>query len=456
MIASQQPTGEKIPARIPRPFFLFLLYQLGWHLLLPLVGLRLWWRGRKDHGYWRHIGERFGFSKQSSQFRQAIWIHAVSVGETRAAEPLILAYLARGEKILLTCMTPNGRRTGQAQYASAIASGQLRQCYLPYDICWAVEYFLKQAQPKFGLFIETEAWPTYVFRCAEMGLPLFLINARLSDRSARRVKYFGRAGKALFQAFTGILAQSELDATHYRALGVENCEVCGNLKFDVPINPDLLVLGSSWQADLQRMGRLVVCAASTRAGEEQLILAAWQELLNNISLAPKPLLFIVPRHPERFDEVAKAILANGFSLSRRSETSQQPMLLENIDVFLGDSMGEMPAYYRAADLVVMGGSFMPFGGQNLIEACAVGCPVIVGENTFNFQQATLDAISNGAAVRISVAQLSNILAELLSVTEKRTAMALAAKNYANLHQGATNKIVNAIDEQFKSKLANLH
>ena len=182
----------------------------------------------------------------------------------------------------------------------------------------------------------------------------------------------------------------------------------------------------------------------------------WQELLNNISLAPKPLLFIVPRHPERFDEVAKAILANGFSLSRRSETSQQPMLLENIDVFLGDSMGEMPAYYRAADLVVMGGSFMPFGGQNLIEACAVGCPVIVGENTFNFQQATLDAISNGAAVRISVAQLSNILAELLSVTEKRTAMALAAKNYANLHQGATNKIVNAIDEQFKSKLANLH
>lgn len=355
MIASQQPLGEKTSARVRRPFFLFLFYQLGWHLLLPLVGLRLWWRGRKDHGYWQHLDERIGLTGQLCEFRQAIWIHAVSVGETRAAEPLILAYLARGEKILLTCMTPNGLRTGQALYASAIASGQLQQCYLPYDICWAVAHFLKQAHPKFGLFIETEAWPTYVFRCAEIELPLFLINARLSDRSAQRIKFFGRAGKQLFQAFTGILAQSELDAARYRDLGVQNCEVCGNLKFDAPIKPKLLELGASWHADLQRMGRLVVCAASTRAGEEQVILAAWQELLKNASLVPKPLLFIVPRHPERFDEVAKAILASGFSLGRRSEVLQQPILVDNIDVFLGDSMGEMPAYYRAADLVVMGG-----------------------------------------------------------------------------------------------------
>ena len=454
MIASQLPTGEKNSARAQRPFFLFLLYQLGWHLLLPLVGLRLWWRGRKDHGYWQHLDERIGFVGKSSQFRQAIWIHAVSVGETRAAEPLIQAYLARGEKILLTCMTPNGRRTGKALYASAIASGQLQQCYLPYDICWAVAHFLKQAQPKFGLFIETEAWPTYVFSCAEMGLPLFLINARLSDRSARRIKYFGRAGEELFQAFTGILAQTELDAERYRALGVQNCAVFGNLKFDVPIKPELLQLGASWLANLRASGRLVVCAASTRAGEEELILDAWQQVLKTARIQPPPLLFIVPRHPERFDEVAKAILTSGFRLSRRSETLQQPMTFDNIDVFLGDSMGEMPAYYSAANLVVMGGSFMPFGGQNFIEACAVGCPVILGEHTFNFQQATLDAISIGAAVRISTSQLSHTLVELLSVAEQRTAMALAAKKYANLHQGATNKIVNAIDAQLKLKSTN--
>ena len=451
MIASQLPTGEKNSARVQRPFFLFLLYQLGWHLLLPLVGLRLWWRGRKDHGYWQHLDERIGLTGQLSEFRRAIWIHAVSVGETRAAEPLILAYLARGEKILLTCMTPNGRRTGQALYASAISSGQLRQHYLPYDICWAVAKFLKQAQPKFGLFIETEAWPTYVFGCAEMGLPLFLINARLSDRSARRIKYFGRAGEDLFQAFTGILAQTELDAERYRALGVRNCAVFGNLKFDVPIKPELLKLGASWQENLNASSRLVVCAASTRMGEEQLILDAWQQVLKTARIQPQPLLFIVPRHPERFDEVAKAILASGYSLSRRSDALQQPLTFDKIDVFLGDSMGEMPAYYRAASLVVMGGSLMPFGGQNFIEACAVGCPVIVGEHTFNFQQATLDAISIGAAVRISATQLSHILVELLSVTEQRLAMTLAAKKYANLHQGATNKILNAIDEQLQLK-----
>ena len=456
MRVSQQPLGEKTSARVRRPFFLFLFYQLGWHLLLPLVGLRLWWRGRKDHGYWQHLDERIGLTGQLSEFRQAIWIHAVSVGETRAAEPLIQAYLARGEKILLTCMTPNGRRAGQALYALAIASGQLRQYYLPYDICWAVAQFLKQAQPKFGLFIETEAWPTYVFSCAEMGLPLFLINARLSDRSARRIKYFGRAGEELFQAFTRILAQTALDAERYRALGVQNCTVFGNLKFDVPIKPELLQLGASWQVNLRASGRLVVCAASTRMGEEELILAAWQQVLKTARIQPQPLLFIVPRHPERFDKAAKAILASGFSLSRRSEAVEQPIPFDKIDVFLGDSMGEMPAYYRAADLVVMGGSFLPFGGQNFIEACAVGCPVIVGEHTFNFQQATLDAITSGAAARISPAQLSHILVELLSVTEQRTAMALAAKNFANLHRGATTKILNAIDEQLKLKSTNLN
>lgn len=454
MIASQQPTGEKTSALVQRPFFLFLLYQLGWHLLLPLVGLRLWWRGRKDRGYWQHLPERLSFTGLSSRFHHAIWIHAVSVGETRAAEPLILAYLARGEKILLTCMTPNGRRTGQALYASAIATGQLRQCYLPYDICWAVEHFIKQVQPKFGLFIETEAWPTYVFRCAEMGLPLFLINARLSDRSARRIKYFGRAGEELFQAFTGILAQTELDAERYRALGVKNCAVFGNLKFDVLMKPELLELGAGWQANLRTSGRLVVCAASTRIGEEQLILTAWQQVLKTARIQPQPLLFIVPRHPERFDEVAKTILASGFRLRRRSEATERSILFDQTDVFLGDSMGEMAAYYRAADLVVMGGSLLSFGGQNLIEACAVDCPVIVGEHTFNFQQATLDAINIGAAVRITPAQLSSTLVELLLSTEQRLAMAFAAKNYANLHQGATKKILHAIDEQLRRKPIN--
>jgi 3-deoxy-D-manno-octulosonic-acid transferase len=239
--------------------------------------MRLWWRGRKDPGYRQAIAERFGFSQDIRP--GAIWIHAVSVGETRAAQPLIEAYLQEGKFILLTCMTPNGRRTGAAIFADAIAQGRLQQVYLPYDLCWSVERFLKAAKPSLGLFMETEAWPTIVFRAAEIKLPVFLINARLSERSARRVARFGNAGRALFQAFAGILAQTELDAGRYRALGVKHCEVVGNLKFDVVLNPALVKHGLAWHAYLEKNNRLMVCAASTRESEEAIILEAWQAVL---------------------------------------------------------------------------------------------------------------------------------------------------------------------------------
>ena len=195
-----------------RPRIWFAVYQLLWHLLLPLAFIRLAWRARHSFSYLHHIPERLGFGYSKPIQKGSIWIHAVSVGETRAAQPLVQAYLERGESILLTHMTLNGRRTGRQLFSKEIASGQIRQVYLPYDICWSVEHFLKTFHPKFGLFMETEAWPTIVFRCHEIHLPLFLVNARLSERSARRVRLFSRAGRALFQAFAGILAQTEFDA----------------------------------------------------------------------------------------------------------------------------------------------------------------------------------------------------------------------------------------------------
>jgi 3-deoxy-D-manno-octulosonic-acid transferase len=450
---------------VNRPWLWFACYQLGWHLLLPVVLLRLWWRGRKDLGYRQAIAERFGFGLRIRP--GAIWIHAVSVGETRAAQPLIEAYLQEGKTILLTCMTPNGRRTGAAIFTDAIAQGRLQQVYLPYDLCWSVERFLKAAKPSLGLFMETEAWPTIVFRAAEIKLPVFLINARLSERSARRAARFGNAGRALFQAFAGILAQTELDAGRYRALGVKNCEVVGNLKFDVVLNPALVEAGLAWRAHLEKNHRLMVCAASTREGEEAIILEAWQAVLQmhakesasgSASLSmPPPLLCIVPRHPERFAEVAELIRACGLTVLGRSEIHLDAAGLYKLAdpaaaVVLGDSMGEMPLYYSASDLVVMGGSLMPLGGQNLIEACAAGCPVLLGEHTFNFQQASQDAIDCGAAMRVGgngslVMTLAGAINRILQDQQQRQAMREAALRYAAHYQGATTRIMAALKGQ---------
>lgn len=442
---------------LDRPWFRFACYQLGWHLLLPIVLLRLWWRGRKDPGYRQLIGERFGFSHGIQP--GAIWVHAVSVGETRAAQPLIETYLQQGKSILLTCMTPNGRRTGATVFAKAIAQGRLQQVYLPYDLCWSVEQFLKAAKPTLGLFMETEAWPTIVFRAAEIKLPVFLINARLSERSARRVARFGNAGRSLFQGFAGILAQTELDAGRYRALGVKHCEIVGNLKFDVVLDPILVEQGLAWRMHLEKNNRLMVCAASTREGEEVIILEAWQALLQMQAKVtaemPQPLLCIVPRHPERFTEVTELIHATGLTILRRSEIDMDAVDLNTLAdarmaLVLGDSMGEMPLYYSASDLVVMGGSLMSLGGQNLIEACAAGCPVLLGEHTFNFQQASQDAIDCGAAIRLDGSgSLSTALARMMHLIlqdkQQRKAMADAALRYAADYRGATTRIMAALD-----------
>ena len=444
-----------------RPRFWFALYQLLWHLLLPLAIVRLAWRARHSFAYLHHIPERLGFGYEKPISQDCIWVHAVSVGETRAAQPLIESYLARGQSILLTHMTLNGRKTGKQLFANAITTGQVRQAYLPYDLCWSVGHFLKTFKPKFGLFMETEAWPTVVFRCKEIGVPLFLINARLSERSARRVNRFGNAGRALFQAFAGILAQTEFDAQRYRSLGVNNVQITGNLKFDVPLDSKLVAQGKQWQQDLHTGGRLMVCAASTRDGEEEIILKAWKDLLLDHAfqktLQNAPLLCIVPRHPERFAEVANHIRNAGLKLQVRSELTEISGDFAGIDVVLGDSMGEMPMYYSASDLVVMGGSLLPFGGQNLIEACAAGCPVLLGEHTYNFQQAALDAIAIGAAKRINgelllgqTVALTESLKELLLHSAELAKMAVAAKTYAVEHQGATKNILAALDRQITS------
>ena len=412
-----------------------LFYSVLWWVSLPLVLLRLWWRGRKEPGYRQHIAERLGFfdSAPAEAGGKLIWLHAVSVGETRAAEPLIreLLDVYPDYGLLLTHMTPTGRATGRELYGKY--GERLRQVYLPYDTGWMVRRFLAHFAPRLCILMETEVWPNLIAQCNARHVPVALVNARLSARSLARA---GRFGGLLQQAAKGIAciaAQTEADAGRLREAGAGSVEVTGNIKFDVCPTPAMLDAGAAMHT---RFGsRRVLLCASTREGEETLILDA-------LAAAPlgDALLVLVPRHPQRFDDVAREIEARGLAYRRRSALGYE--VAPEVRVVLGDSMGEMFAYYVAADLAFIGGSLLPLGGQNLIEACAVGTPVLIGEHTFNFSAVTADAVSAGAAIRVQDAgAMLQQAAALLADDDTRREMGMRAREYALQHRGATARTV---------------
>lgn len=427
------------------------LYQFIWYLALPLALARLLWKGRLQQGYRDHINERLGMSWPISGTIPRIWVHAVSVGETRAAAPLIDALIQSGEKILLTHMTPTGRDTGRQLFADHIASGQLVQSYLPYDIHWAVNSFYRYFSIKVGLIMETEVWPSLILSARQKSLPVILVNARLSERSARRVSRFANFAQLIYQSFTKILAQTNLDAKRYHSLGLSNVLVTGNLKFDVIPHPDQIEHALALKKQLNHQVQ-IVCAASTRDGEEALIIEAWQKFLKskeNTSDANHFCLFIVPRHPQRFDDVFTQLQSSFIKVSRRSTMNDQEFtdVINHGGVILGDSMGEMSFYYALSDIVIMGGSLLPLGGQNFIEACALGRPIILGEHTFNFQQASADVIDSRAAIRITdIDDLVKAMDLLLTNHQVKEGMSTNALDFANQHTGATKKIIAVVRE----------
>ena len=424
------------------------LYQLFWYLALPLALGRLLWKGRLQKGYREHINERLGMSWPIGGTTPRIWVHAVSVGETRAAAPLIDALIQSGEKILLTHMTPTGRDTGRQLFADHIASGQLVQSYLPYDIHWAVNSFYQYFSIKVGLIMETEVWPSLILSARQKSLPVILINARLSERSARRVSRFSNFAQLIYQSFTKILAQTNLDAKRYNSLGLSNVMVTGNLKFDVTPNLEQIEHALALKKKLTDQVQ-IVCAASTRDGEEALIIEAWQAFLKTKENPNDFCLLIVPRHPQRFDDVFAQLQSSFTKVSRRSNLGDQQFtdVINQGGVILGDSMGEMSFYYALSDVVIMGGSLLPLGGQNFIEACALGRPIILGEHTFNFQQASTDVIDSRAAIRISdVDELVKAVDLLLTNHQVKEDMSTNALDFANQHKKKKKKIVAVVRE----------
>ena len=409
-----------------------MLYFLAWALALPFLFLYLLWRARHQPEYLRHWPERLGWGPLRSGKRRLL-IHAVSVGETRAAAPLVKALQARHPdlEILLTHTTPTGRTTGRELFGESVL-----QSYLPYDFAPLVGLFLRRTRPACCVIMETEIWPAFFLACKGLAIPSYLVNARLSERSARGYGRIRPLAAAALDALSGIAAQSEQDGARLEGLGAKDIRITGNLKFDVTPPAD-------WEKraeDLRRrfQGRFVFLAASTRDGEESILLDALARLD-----MPDLLLVLVPRHPQRFDEVGRMIEARAWAWGRRSHHQESP---DGMRVFLGDSMGELAAYYAAADLAYVGGSLWPLGGQNLIEAAAAGCPALIGPHTWNFAEAAEQAVMEGCALRVEDGEdLVAAIRKLHDDEPRRLAMAAAGRRFATANRGATQRVVEMIE-----------
>jgi 3-deoxy-D-manno-octulosonic-acid transferase len=412
-------------------------YTLLLWLLLPYALLHLLWRARRQPEYLQHIGERFGRYTLRSD-KPVIWLHTVSVGETRAAATLVHALRARypQHQILLTHTTPTGRAASEQLYGDNVL-----RVYLPYDYPFAVRRFLKHFRPQVGVLLETEVWFNLIHTCQRTRTPLLLLNARLSDHSARKYARYPHLTREGLHALDLIAAQTEDDALRLSSLSGHSVTVMGNLKFDIEPPPAQLELGHLLRA---RFGaaRPVFLAASTREGEEILLLEALKK-----TTVKDLLTVIVPRHPQRFDAVAALIENRGFRLQRRSRNEA---VASDTQVVLGDSMGELFAYYAACDVAFIGGSLLPLGGQNLIEACAVGKPVLVGPHTFNFAQAAESALACGAALRVRDAgELAQRLEVLMHDAERMREMGKHGERFVSDNRGATERAMTLIELNLK-------
>jgi len=401
------------------------LYTLLLRISLPFIIVRLWWRGRREAGYREHVAERFGrYTLQPKA--SLVWLHAVSVGEARASAPLVRGLLRElpSFELLVTCTTASGRATLEQVFGDAV-----RIAYLPYDYPEMARRFIAHFRPRLGIVMETEVWPNLLAACQEAGVPVMLANARLSRKSARGYRRFATLTRPAFASFSAVCAQSAKAARRLRWLGARHTLVTGNLKFDVEPDAAKVSEGYAFKASLR--GRKVLLLASTREGEEAKLLDALGGEDDGT------LVILVPRHPQRFDEVAALIEGRGFSFARRSR-GQAPHAQRR--VYLGDTMGEMSFFYTLADVAVIGGSFLPLGGQNLIEACGAGVPVVFGPSMFNFAEAAQLALQAGAAVQVTDAREAIGVARALLADQRRcTQMGLAGSRLCAAHRGATER-----------------
>ena len=416
-----------------------LLYSCLMWALSPLLWLKLYLRARQEPVYGQAIAERFGYYGAAAQ-SGALWIHAVSLGETRAIRSLVKALREAYPDVRL--LLTHGTATGRSEGVHLLREGDA-QAWLPWDTPAAVERFLRHFQPRLGVLIDTEVWPNLTAIAHQQGVPLVLANARLSEHSWRKAQRWSALAKPAYSSLQAVWAQTEEDAQRLRSLGATVTVVMGNLKFDAVPDPQLLAAGHAWRRAVT--ARPVVLLAISREGEEAMFLQVLQEHPDYLQQAQ---WWIVPRHPQRFDEVADLLQASGLPWQRRSQwpADVADMFAPNdVGLVLGDSLGEMPLYYGLASVALLGGSFAPLGGQNLIEACACDCPVVMGPHTFNFKQAAEWAMKAQAGVRCS--DMVDGMAQALAIAldrPRQQSMSQAAQLFASSHRGAVAHCVKAL------------
>jgi 3-deoxy-D-manno-octulosonic-acid transferase len=426
--------------------FALTVYRLLTWSLQPLVRLRLKRRAAKEplYGQWKE--ERFGAYTQPASSGW-VWIHAVSLGETRAAAILLRELRAQipSMKLLLT----HGTATGREEGTKLLQAGDI-QVWQPWDSLAATQKFFSHFKPRIGIVMETEVWPNLCASASFNHVPMVLANARLNARSLRNAQRLQALSQSAYSSFAQMLAQTQEDADRLKQAGGRDVQAMGNLKFDVNIDSSLQKRGRDFKQTSQHP---VLMLASSREGEETQFLEQIKHLAGKLSAqsaiknvvdnrSQKIQWLIVPRHPQRFDEVQKLCEQAGLSVSRRSQWNTQP---EHTDIWLGDSLGEMAMYYSLADLALLGGSFEPLGGQNLIEAIAAGCPVIMGPHTFNFQEASDTAEASGAAVRVLDMQAGlQTASSILAAPAQRQTLVQAGKQWHAASQGAAGRQAQAI------------
>lgn len=421
------------------------LYTLLFHLGLPLVALRLFLRGRKAPAYRQRIAERFA-CKLPAMRQGGIWVHAVSVGESIAAAPMVKALLTAYPDlpITLTCMTPTGSERIRAMFAS---EPRVQHCYLPYDLPWAAARFLDHVRPKLGIIMETELWPNHIHQCARRGIPVALANARLSERSARGYARFAGLTRPMLEEMSLIAVQTETEAERFRSLGARaQCvQVTGSIKFDLKVDDQLLPRARQLREQWSALQRPVWIAASTHEGEDALILEAHQRLLQ---VHGDALLILVPRHPERFDAV-HALCRERFSTVRRSSGAAVD---GQIQVLLGDTMGELMFLYALADITFVGGSLVPTGGHNPLEPAALALPVITGPHVFNFLEISAMLREAGALQQVDDAEgLAAAVRRLIELPQDGRRMGEAGRVVMRANQGALQRLLEALGRLIQTR-----
>jgi 3-deoxy-D-manno-octulosonic-acid transferase len=415
------------------------LYRWLWRLLLPGVFLRLAWRGVGNRDYWRRWPERLGFVSTVTG-APVIWIHAVSVGEVRATVPLVRALRQRYRQcaIVLTTTTP----TGSAQ-ARTLFGDQVAHFYVPYDLPSAVGRFLDRVKPHLVLIMETELWPTMFHICKHRHVPIVIANMRVSEGSAEKYGRFAGLTRSTLAQVSALAVQSRADAERVIALGApaSAVRVLGSIKFDVDLPATLHEQAVALRRSCGEK-RPVWVAASTHEGEETQVLAAFTQLRARI---PDLLLILVPRHPERFGAVARLCARGGFAIALRSQ--QPPSLPAEVAILVGDTMGELLLFYACADIAYIGGSLVPTGGQNLLEAAALGVPAVFGPHMFNFREIAALALARRAATRVrDAAELARVVGDYLEDADKRADAGEAGRELVQENRGALQKTLALIEQ----------